>query len=1407
MVEIPSQRFLQQSSGSTALPYSNASATPEAFGAGVGQALQEASQQIDKSREQFIDYAKQDAKVQALHEYNNYSKEIRELETNYSLLNSSEAVAQWPKLQKDIEAIKQRASESSKGNYLVQQEIESLLMGRTNQALESGQTHFVKQKGVMAESAFNDSMKLTINDTGENYQNPKRASENLSFLYANIDSQAQIMGWQGPTVALKKQEAKDFNDTAFYGALFAKDPVKAYEEMQKDPSVSVKVRTNLSEQYKGDREEAEILERQQAMEAVIYNNDPVPDAVGMTDKQYSTTTTDLNKLPDNLPPRFKNMSIPADMKNMTVDSANKIGVNPNHSLVHFAMESGFNPKATGEVTPYMKEKGISSAKGIGQMVDSTARAYGLTGNDVYNPQKAIPASIKYQKTLLDRYKGNGLVAAVAYFTGEPIMDGLIRKHGMPNENGLSNEQWLNKIGVKNPNSKEYGQNYLMLMAVMEKRTGLSNGDINSTSANGGQAVPVQSSTPVTFAQKTISVLEKYDMAIRAIEDPQSPYYGKTLKERTQRREYETRRKADAEAMLFAKSEESYAVIYNEIQKGLSVPEAKQKLIQDWNNLRPEQIDKFEANDRTKTTYEQGQEDRTQTKETQSIALQVNKVKVDDTLTPEQKTTQINQVIRDSISQGDPKGNPLQVGAFISDAETESFQREQRTRTREAWARENDNRKAGSNLMASTKNYTDFSMFDPAKFAQDNPNADPDYIRTLTTFAQSNASNDTKNRFLSQNWNELTVESAQKFISDNKLKGDDAVAVMSTATSAENNRISRQRADEAYSRQQTQRIARSEFFQSFSDYPHQSIKEKINNLLNKYGDDIQEMIPELQDAGGRMKGGREKENSSIFLAKVAKDRAKGIYRDYDWYVANTVEGVVALGYGDTESNIKVQNYIEGRGDRMINDAERQSAKEGYAWYRANPMATVSELEAQPFFKNMNIAQSAALINQTEARDKERVLTLAYEMVSAGKSFDDFKTAGDFKNIRDGSFKWSLENTFKAKAESVNNEAVLALAVKGGITMSQLESSVAYSTATANGKIAARGIVKSNIETEKNKAQSDYIDSSLNYQLQTNINRGDFRYIGETFNLAMGNINAETASKSMAIKDRFSPEQGRTPSDQLQQAAFEKYLVDTGRKTVEMFETNPQDRFDELIQDPNIPIEDKRKSLSVAESGDSFKQNQVIAIQKQQEAEMLKQEKIKKEAEIKQTQQDKEKSKSNYNRELTLLYLDPSRALDPSLPYRADINLDDTNKLIEKQKQVRDSQDSKQDESRREVVSSFNMFWQMNMNGIPKQEDMDTSSGKRYSEALVAMVEEGNAFFEANQRPMNPKELLESVRLNTTKILTLDRIWPLPDTYSTLLKEVPSGARQSIANGLRQTGQPVTAQSIYDVYQKQQADLKK
>lgn len=98
---------------------------------------------------------------------------------------------------------------------------------------------------------------------------------------------------------------------------------------------------------------------------------------------------------------------------MIKESAARNGVDPKFAMKIFEIESGFNPNATSKC----------GAKGLGQLMDATAKRYGVTNS--YDPKQNIEASIRFMADLKKQFNGNPDLMAAAYNAGP----GAVKKYG------------------------------------------------------------------------------------------------------------------------------------------------------------------------------------------------------------------------------------------------------------------------------------------------------------------------------------------------------------------------------------------------------------------------------------------------------------------------------------------------------------------------------------------------------------------------------------------------------------------------------------------------------------------------------------------------------------------------------------------------------------------------------------------------------------------------------------------------------------------------------------------------------------------------------------------------------------------------------------------------------------------
>ncbi|MFJ7171643.1 lytic transglycosylase domain-containing protein [Citrobacter freundii] len=115
---------------------------------------------------------------------------------------------------------------------------------------------------------------------------------------------------------------------------------------------------------------------------------------------------------------YKNYRMPNDLKrnieNFVEQANNTYRLPKNMMSAIVGVESSWNPLAINK---------SSGAAGLFQFMPSTAKAYGLEGNDVFDPNKATFAAGKYLNDLNKRYKGDVAKMLTSYNGGRIDADG------------------------------------------------------------------------------------------------------------------------------------------------------------------------------------------------------------------------------------------------------------------------------------------------------------------------------------------------------------------------------------------------------------------------------------------------------------------------------------------------------------------------------------------------------------------------------------------------------------------------------------------------------------------------------------------------------------------------------------------------------------------------------------------------------------------------------------------------------------------------------------------------------------------------------------------------------------------------------------------------------------------------
>lgn len=115
---------------------------------------------------------------------------------------------------------------------------------------------------------------------------------------------------------------------------------------------------------------------------------------------------------------YKNYRMPRELQsniqNFVEQANNTYRLPKNMMSAIIGVESSWNPLAVNE---------SSGAAGLFQFMPSTAKAYGLEGNDVFDPNKSTVAAAMYLNDLKERYKGDIAKMLTAYNGGRIDSDG------------------------------------------------------------------------------------------------------------------------------------------------------------------------------------------------------------------------------------------------------------------------------------------------------------------------------------------------------------------------------------------------------------------------------------------------------------------------------------------------------------------------------------------------------------------------------------------------------------------------------------------------------------------------------------------------------------------------------------------------------------------------------------------------------------------------------------------------------------------------------------------------------------------------------------------------------------------------------------------------------------------------
>lgn len=228
-----------------------------------------------------------------------------------------------------------------------------------------------------------------------------------------------------------------------------------------------------------------------------------------------------------------------------IERARAAGLNPRFVDSLFRVESSTKKHPEG-YDPHARSK--TGPAGIGQLTKATARAYGLSPEERFNPYKNIDASIAHLSDLHKKYRGDERKVAVAYNQGEPFLNAHLRKNkGQLNPAALEKEEpkkyleRISKLSVPPPNQgiARLADKFLPFASAQaaeavpvprvaaaevpvipeDKRSNTLVGKVNGPPVY--RAAPVQASASPGLLEKVVTVPEESEsmFQLRQIEDP------------------------------------------------------------------------------------------------------------------------------------------------------------------------------------------------------------------------------------------------------------------------------------------------------------------------------------------------------------------------------------------------------------------------------------------------------------------------------------------------------------------------------------------------------------------------------------------------------------------------------------------------------------------------------------------------------------------------------------------------------------------------------------------------------------------------------------------------------------------------------------------------------------------------
>ena len=403
MVRVPTYDNFGVLGVNTQDPLSRSQASPQAFGAGVGQAMQGLGQDVQQAANAGFAIKQEVAQLNVESRFTNETSGLfSQADRAYTSSMGKNAVDGYENAMKNLDDIRKKTL-SGIDDPFERQNMEHLLNGRYQQSADAYNRHQGNQLEVYKNETFTGYLSTLSQGAIDN-----SFDDTVSDRYLR-SGEAHIEAWgmeQGKSLEWTNQHIRQFRDRTYSDIISMKlntDPYEAMQWAQKNHnkiSPEIYAKTQHDAQPYLDAELEQSFIRESTSGHVTTGGEQ-----GLRNAMFHINKTSIQP--------------PAEIKGIIDVVAPKYNLSNDlvKGVVH--AESRFINGRTSS----------AGAQGLMQLMPATAKELGLKGDDVHDPAKNIDAGCRYLKQMMNKYGDNEAVALAAYNWGLGNVDKVIKKLG------------------------------------------------------------------------------------------------------------------------------------------------------------------------------------------------------------------------------------------------------------------------------------------------------------------------------------------------------------------------------------------------------------------------------------------------------------------------------------------------------------------------------------------------------------------------------------------------------------------------------------------------------------------------------------------------------------------------------------------------------------------------------------------------------------------------------------------------------------------------------------------------------------------------------------------------------------------------------------------------------------------